>query len=43
MIWLLAYLAACAAGAMVLFWIASRAPEGWQDRDGFHLGRREGE
>lgn len=40
MIWLLAYLAACAAGALVLFWIASHAPEGWESEEhGFQYGK----
>ena len=28
-----------ALSAMWLVWLAHEAPEGWQDADGFHLGR----
>lgn len=24
----------------VLFWLAGRAPHGWEDEDGFHSGER---
>jgi hypothetical protein len=43
MIWLLAYLAAIPASLVALFWIAARAPLGWEDEHGFHLGEQEGE
>ncbi len=29
-----------ALSAMWLVWLAHEAPEGWQDADGFHLGRK---
>lgn len=29
--------------ALVFVWLAITAPEGWQDEDGFHLGRDEGD
>ena len=43
MIWLLAYLAAIPVSLAVLFWIAARAPLGWEDEHGFRLGKQEGE
>lgn len=43
MIWLLAYLASIPVSLVALFWIAARAPLGWEDENGFHLGKQEGE
>jgi len=41
--WLLAYLAAIPVSLVALLWLAARAPLGWEDEQGFNLGKQEGE
>ena len=38
--WIIAYLLASALAAAFIGWLGHRAPEGWEDEDGWHEGRK---
>lgn len=40
MAWMIIYTVVCVLCLAWLAWMFERAPEGWEDDDGFHAGRK---
>jgi len=40
MAWMIIYTVVCVLCLAWLAWMFERAPEGWEDDDGFHVGRK---